>query len=267
MGKNDDKRCPQCSGAIDYFGSCRRCGREWTDELEDDEVAEGLPKGQKHPSVVKPSKSKKSPRNRFTKSSKKADASTDKHTLWRIDAANDDDTEITRKRSLMRLDSRKTYNTMGLSLRAHEGAKAALLWLSRLWEFLSDEEQIALTPALEHLKRGYADLKLVAQSKINEAARMEIEMDKEHRAARTARIRLIGDAKKAKEAAAKQIMPHEDTEGFGVPEPATLSPEALAQKSPEELLELAKLRLANLDQEKALRQRSDQSADEDDPVE
>src|SRR5579863_6847061 len=139
--KNAHKRCPQCGGEIDYFGSCRRCGREWSEGLEEDEAAEGLPDGQQHPSEVKPQPTKKLRRNRFTKSSKKAAASDDKYALWRIDSANDDDTEIIRKRSLMRLDSRKIYNQMGLSLRAHEAEKAALLWLSRLWDFLSDEEQ------------------------------------------------------------------------------------------------------------------------------
>lgn len=264
MGKNDNKRCPQCGGAIDYFGSCRRCGREWSEELEEDELAEGLPEGQQHPSTIKPSKKTRT-RTRHTKSS--AIKPTDKYSLWQIGDA-DDETEIIRKRSLMRLDSRKIYNQMGLSLRAHEAQKAALLWLSRLWEFLSEEEQLALTPALEHLKRGYADLKLVASAKVNEAARMEIEMDKAHKSARKARLRLMSaEAKKRKEAAAKQIFPHEDTEGFGIPDPATIDPKALEQLTPDELIELAKAKLSNLDQEKALRKRSEQTIDEDAPEE
>jgi hypothetical protein len=272
MGKNDSKRCPQCGGAIDYFGSCRRCGREWTENLEEDEVPEGLPEGQQHPSLVKPPAKKPRKRNRFTKSSKGPSAPTDKYSLWRIDTA-DDDTEIIRKRSLMRLDSRKAYNAMGLSLRAHEAQKASLLWLSRLWEFLSDEEQAALTPALDYMKRGFADLKLVAQAKVNEAARMEIEMDKEHRAARIARMRLMAEAAKKKKAAeesrakAEQIMPHEDTEGYGVPDLATIDPKALEQLSPDDLLELAKAKLGNLDQEKRLRKLGERLADEDIPEE
>jgi hypothetical protein len=275
MGKNDNKRCPQCGGAIDYFGSCRRCGREWTENLEEDEVPEGLPEGQQHPSEVKPPASKRPKRNRFTKSSKgpKATSAADKYSLWRIDPANDDDTEIIRKRSLMRLDSRKTYNAMGLSLRAHEAEKAALLWLSRLWAFLSDEEQAALTPAVEHLKHSFADVKLVAQAKVNEAARMEIELEKEHKAARTARIRL----QKVKAAAginpalqsgkAKEIMPGEDTEGMGVPDLAVIDPKALEQLSYDDLLELAKAKLSNLDQEKALRRKSEKLATDDTPEE
>lgn len=259
MADNKNKRCPQCGGGIDIFGTCRKCGREWSEGLEDDELAEGLPEGQQHPPEVKQVGTRKPRRNRFTKSSEL----TDKYSLWRIDFA-DDETEIIRKRSLMRLDSRKTYSAMGLSLRVHEAEKAALLWLSRLWEFLSEEEQKALTPAVEHLKRSFADVRLVAQAKVNEAARMEIALEKEHKAARTARIRLLGvDAKRRqKEAAAKQITPGEDTEGMNIPDLATIDPKALEQLSQEELLELAKAKLSNLDQEKALRRRGGKLADD-----
>jgi hypothetical protein len=262
MPDNKSKRCPQCGGGIDIFGTCRKCGREWSEELEEDELADGLPEGQQHPPEVKQVGTHKPRRNRFTKSSE----STDKYSLWRIDTANDDNTEIIRKRSLMRLDSRNVYNAMGLSLRAHEAQKAALLWLSRLWPFLSDEEQKALTPAVEHLKHGFADLKIVAQSKVNEAARMEIALEKEHKAARTARIRIVGEDNKRrqKEAAVKQITPGEDTEGFGVPDLVSIDPKALEQLSHADLLELAKAKLSNLDQEKALRRRGDKLVTDDD---
>jgi len=261
MPNNDNKRCPQCGGAIDYFGSCRRCGREWSPTLEEEELAEGLPDGQQHPAEIKPP-SKKKTRTRYTKNSSASNPN-DKYLQWQIGDA-DDNTEIIRKRSLMRLDSRKTYNAMGLALRAHESEKGALLWLSRLWAFLSEEEQVALTPALEHLKRSFADIKLVTQAKVNEAAKMEIEMDKAHKSARKARIRILNaEAKqRAKEATQKTISPGEDTEGFG-PDPVALSPEALEQLTHEELLELAKAKLANLDQEKFLRKRGPQLVDDD----
>jgi hypothetical protein len=261
MADNKSKRCPYCGGGIDIFGTCRKCGREWSEELEEDELAEGLPEGQQHPAEVKQVGTRKPRKNRFTKSSEP----TDKYSLWRIDSTNDDNTEIIRKRSLMRLDSRRVYNQMGLSLRAHEAQKAALLWLSRLWEFLSEEEQKALTPAVEHLKRGFADIKLVAQAKVNEAARMEIALEKEHKAARTARVRIVSeDAKRRqKEAATKQITPGEDTEGMNNPDLATIDPKALGQLSQEELLELAKEKLANLDQEKTLKKRMEKLPEED----
>lgn len=250
-----NKRCPVCSGGIDYFGTCRRCGREWTKDLEEDELAEGLPEGKQHPSEVEEEKPKKPRRNRFTKSSE------DKRALWHIDAS-DDETEIIRKRSLMRLDSRKIYNQMGLSLRAHEAQKAALLWLSKLWDILDDEEKEALTPAFEHMKRGYIDLRTLAQAKIDAAAMMEIEMEREHRAARQARLRIMAaEAKRRVEeldqsrSKVVEIKPGEDTEGYSVPEPVKLNPD--------DLLELAKERLANLDEEKALRKRSEKPQAED----
>lgn len=259
MPDNKNKRCPACGGGIDYFGSCRRCGREWSPALEEDELAEGLPEGKQHPSEVEEEKPKKPARNRNTKSSG------DKRTLWRIDAS-DDETEIIRKRSLMRLDSRKTYNAMGLSLRAHEAQKASLLWLSKLWEFLSEEEREALAPAVSILKLGYAELKRVAEAKVNEAAAMEIEMEKEYRAARQARQRLMAaEAKRRAEDRSKvvPILPHEDTEGYGNPEPATVDPKALETLSKDDLMEIAKERLANIDQEKALRKRADRPEGED----
>lgn len=262
MPNNDNKRCPQCGGAIDFFGSCRRCGREWSEKLEEDELADGKPEGQQHDAIIKQQpKSKRSPRNKYTKSSSAKDP-TDKYSLWRIDANNDDETEIITKRSLMRLDSRKAYNQMGLALRSHEAQKAALLWLSRLWELLSKEEQVALAPTLEHMRRGYADIKLVAQSKVNAAAKMEVEAEKEHKQARSARLRLHNQ-RKAKEAATVQIRPGQDTEGFGVPDLAVIDPAALEKLSHEELLELAKAQLSNIDQEKALRKRRNFSADDD----
>jgi len=263
MPNNDSKRCPQCGGAIDYFGSCRRCGREWSPTLEEEETAEGLPDGQQHPAEIKPP-TKKTTRTRHTKNSSASNPN-DKYLQWQI-GDYDDNMEIIRKRSLMRVDSRKTYNAMGLALRAHESEKGALLWLSRLWAFLSEEEQVALTPALEHLKRSFADIKLVAQRKINEAAKMEIEMDKAHKSARKARIRIMSaEAKqRAKEAAQNEMpKPGQDSEGYGLPDPAMLSLEALEQLTHEELLELAKAKLSNLDQEKFLRKRGEHLINDD----
>ena len=263
MADNSNKRCPQCGGAIDYFGSCRRCGREWSEGLEEEEIAEGLPEGQQHPAEVKPPGKRKT-RNRFTKSSAAADPNST-YLHWQI-GDSDDELEIIKKRSLMRLDSRKTYNAMGLALRAHEAEKGALLWLSRLWEFLSEKEQVALTPALEFLKRSFVDIKAVAQAKVNEAARMELEMDKAHKSARKARLRMMNaeNKRRIKEAARNEMPgPGQDSEGFGVPDPLMLSPEALESLTHEELLELAKAKLSNLDQERMLRKRGERSVDED----
>ena len=113
----------------------------------------------------------------------------------------------------------------------------------------------------------------MAQAKVNEAARMEIELEKEHKAARTARIRLqkvkaaTGINPALQSGKAKEIMPGEDTEGMGVPDLAVIDPKALEQLSYDDLLELAKAKLSNLDQEKALRRKSEKLATDDTPEE
>jgi hypothetical protein len=269
MADNKDKRCPNCTGEIDFFDTCKKCGREWSDTLGEGEKAVGLPEGEQHPAEVKKVGSRPSRKTRFTKT-KGALEGKEFATLapgiapqflpWMIDPAKDDDNEIVRKRSLMRLDSRKIYNAMGLSVRAHDAQKAALLWITRVWEFLSDDEKKALDPTLQRMKAAFSELRVVAQAKINDAAKMELAMEKAHKQARQARVRIIDDERK--KAAVKEIKPHEDTEGFGNPEPVAIDPQSLDTMSREELLQLAKTRLANLDQEKALRKRKSFTPDE-----
>ena len=256
------KRCPNCTGEIDFFGSCKKCGREWSETLEEEEKAVGLPDGEQHPATEVKKVGTRPTRTKFTKTKAALEGKefatlapeiASKFLPWMIDIERDDDSEIVRKRSLMRLDSRKMYNAMGLSVRAHDAQKAALLWITRLWEFLSEDEKKVLDPTLQRMKAGFSELRLVAQAKINDAAKMELAMEKAHKQARQARVRII-DAER-KKAAVEQIRPHEDTEGFGTPEPASIDPKALETMTREELLALAKTRLANLDQEKALKKR------------
>jgi len=61
MADETKKQCPQCNGQIDFFGSCRKCGRQWSEDLELGEKAFGLPEGEQYKSVVK--------KNRHTHSS------------------------------------------------------------------------------------------------------------------------------------------------------------------------------------------------------
>src|SRR5271157_1023756 len=164
MADNSAKSCPRCGGEIDYFGSCKRCGREWTEHLEEDEPAVGLPEGEQHPAVKKIG-TRKPRKSRFTKSKAALQgkefqtfkpAMPQEYAGWMI-GDGDDETEIIRKRSLMRLDSRKTYNALGLVSRACESQKGALLWLGHLAEFLDDDERKALAPTIGLLKRAFAD--------------------------------------------------------------------------------------------------------------
>ena len=272
MADNSAKSCPRCGGEIDYFGSCKRCGREWTEHLEEDEPAVGLPEGEQHPAVKKIG-TRKPRKSRFTKSKAALQgkefqtfkpAMPQEYAGWMI-GDGDDETEIIRKRSLMRLDSRKTYNALGLSMRAYNMQKGALLSLTNLWEFLSEDEQKMLAPTMGRLKQAFDDLRAVSQVKVKEAAEMEMALDKAHKSARKARLRLVEAEKRKK---AKNIKPGEDTEGLSNPEPAKLleDPKLLAKLTKEELLELAKARLASIDQEKALRKRAERPLDEDDPT-
>jgi hypothetical protein len=281
MPRNAEKRCPQCGGPIDYFGSCRKCGREWTEKLEVDEQATGKKEGEQHEPFVKEQRGKKPARNRNTKNPKRAKAAAklpEKFAEWMIDPVRDSETEVIRKRSLMRLDSRKMYNAMGLSVRAHENQKAALLWFERLWEFLEEDERSKLAPIVESLKASYIGVRNLAQLKVREAAEMEIVMEKAHQQARKARLRLLDEdaKKKARDKKAGKvpkeligpwgpyepgkgpsdppglghvvpIMPGQDTGGFSTPEPAVIPPE--------KLLAFAKERLANLDKEKKQRRK------------
>lgn len=284
MPRNAEKRCPQCGGQIDYFGSCRKCGREWTEKLEIDEQAAGKPEGQQHDAYVKEQRGKKLARSRNTKNPKRAKRAAlklpEKFAEWMIDPVRDSETEVIRKRSLMRLNSRKIYNAMGLSVRSHENQKAALLWFERLWEFLEEDERAALAPVVESLKVSYIGVRNLAQLKVREAAEMEIVMEKAHKQARKARLRLLEEDAKKKARDKKTgkvpkeligpwgpyepgaagpsqppglghvvpIMPGQDTEGFSTPEPAVIPPE--------KLLSFAKERLANLDKEKKQRRKA-----------
>lgn len=261
----DIKRCPQCAGEIDYFGSCRKCGREWSDKLEEGENAHGLPEGQQHPALIPVPNKTTARKSKFTKSKpapeKQFAETSSRFQPWMINLS-DSDTEIIRKRSLMRLEARNIYNQMGLSLRAHDSQKGTLLWLSRLWEFLNEEEKKNLAPTMERLKQGFAELRVIAQAKSAEAAKMEVALEKAHKSARRARLKQMDDAKK-KEAASVSISPGQDTEGMGVPDLATIDPKVLSTLTKEDLIELAKTKLANLDQEKALKKRQQPRADED----
>ena len=253
--KNSDKKCPACNGEIDYFGSCRRCGREWSESLEPGEHAIGLPEGQQYDPEVRRVGERKPRRARFTKTKAQlkgeefktfAPSVPDKFAAWQI-GERDDDTEIVRKRSMMRLDSRKIYNAMGLSVRAHDTQKGVLLYLGGLMEFLSPDEQKGLAPTVERLKRAFAELGQVRRAKIAEAVEMEKALSAAHKGARRARIRQADEAAKRRRAAVEPILPGEDSEGYSVPEPVALPPD--------KLLEQAKERLVSLDAEKALRKK------------
>lgn len=248
-----NKRCPKCGGGIDRFGTCRKCGRPWSLELEKDEKgniveeALGLEPGQQHESVVKTVGNRKPRQTRFTKTKEQLEGKKfiafgeelpPQFATWAINESDNED-EIYRKRSLMRLDSRKIYNQMGLSVRAQESSKATLLWISKLWGFLELEEQQALAPVLKQLSDAFERLTLVRQSKIIQATKMEKAMEKAYAQARNARMKAQEEQKKKE--ASKLPEAEQDSEGLG------LSPIAL---DPNELMEQVREKLLNLDKSK-----------------
>jgi hypothetical protein len=261
MADETKKQCPQCNGQIDFFGSCRKCGRQWSEDLELGEKAFGLPEGEQYKSVVKKIGPHTPRKNRFTKS-KGALAGKDfktfapevplKYQNWQINAT-DDVTEIVKKRALMRLDSRKLYSALGLSVRASDCQKATLSSLSRMWEFLDEEERKIITPTMERLKITLGEIQKVCEKKIIETSEMEKALEKARMSARKARVRIATDEQKA-QIAAKLIIPGEDTEGLSDPEPQNISPSAL--------LEQAKEKLLALDKEKNLKKGQDESTEE-----
>lgn len=236
-----------CGSPVDMLETCRRCGRQWSEKLEEGEEAVGLEPGKQYdPYVEQPKKvgPRTKRKGRFAKSQeqlsgKKFVAFTDdlppQFAGWEI-RNSDDEGEISRKRSLMRLDSRKIYNQMGLSVRAQESSKAALLWLSKLWGFLEVEEQQVLAPVLEALKEAFGMLTLVRQSKIGQALKMEKAMERAYQQARAARVEAM---KKRTKEASKFPPADQDSEGMGLP-PFAIDPQLLLEQAKEKLLKLDK---------------------------
>jgi hypothetical protein len=242
-----NKRCPLCGSPVDMLETCRRCGRAWSEKLAKEENAVGLQPGKQYdPYVAEPKRvgKRKTRKTRFVKSQeelqgKKFVAFTEdlppQFSGWQVQSS-DDESEIHRKRSLMRLDSQKIYNQMGLSVRAQESAKAALLWISKLWGFLEIEEQQVLASTLEGMKDAFGMLTLVRQAKIGQALRMEKAMEKAHQQARKARV----EAASSRAKSASKFPPAEsDSEGLGLM-PLALDPQLLLEQAKERLLRLEK---------------------------
>jgi hypothetical protein len=246
--KHADKRCPRCGNDIDSLGSCRVCGRQWSSELEEEESVLG-PDGQPlpedtDPDTIKPydpfkkKPAKKTKKIGYQKRDTFTDSLPDSFKLWAINPDADSDTEIVRKRSLMRLESGKIYNQMGLSVRAQETQRNVLIWITRLWEFLDESDREILAPTVASLKVGMEVLNDLRKAKVARAAAMEKQLTKEHRSALKARLVALEkkrtEAAKAK-TATKVTQPGQDSEGFSVPQPVALDPNVLKQQLIENL--------------------------------
>lgn len=237
--------CPKCFGPIDYFNTCRQCGRPWTPTLTKAEIEEAARGESEDPEPVLVGeresaleREKEEIVGKVVKPvgiKKKNAPPIFKH--WEINDG-DDDTTIVQKRSLMRLDARKVYNQMGLAMRAYQTQKKVLICLSNLWGFLDEPERDAFAPTAELLKQGLMGLAELSSKKVNLAAQMEEALVREKRKARTVRsAKGVIDA--AIKKATKMTTPGHDSEGFETVD--------LADLDPEELMEQVKIQLAQRD--------------------
>ena len=112
-----------------------------------------------------------------------------------IDPEVDNEVEISRKRALLRLNSSKVYNLMGLSIKAQESQKTALRWLVQLSEEMDIEddqlqqERNLLLPLIATLQDAFKKLSLVRQAKVRQAEAMEEVSTRARRTSRKARTR------------------------------------------------------------------------------
>ncbi len=243
------RQCPACFGPIDYFNTCRRCGRPWTPELSETEKLakeeerreaeenkpEPVPVDEQQAAFERDKEKIVAEKVKVVGTGTKEKEIPPSFRLWQIND-DDNDVEIIRKRSLMRLDTRKIYNQMGLAMRAYQGQKNVLICLSNLWGFLDEPEREAFAPTAELLKQGLMGLAELSSKKVTLAARMEEALIREKRKARTVR-----SAKNTIEAAirkrgTKLTTPGHDTEGFETVD--------LVDLDPEELMEQVRIQLA-----------------------
>jgi hypothetical protein len=108
----------------------------------------------------------------------------------------DDEVEISRKRSLLRLNSDKVYKIMAYAVKAQESQRAALQYLIRLTDEMDiddkviQEERKALLGVVQTLDEVFARLSAVRTEKIKQAERMEELATKARSTARKARTRM-----------------------------------------------------------------------------
>ncbi len=108
----------------------------------------------------------------------------------------DDEVEISRKRSLLRINTSKVYNLLGFSIKAQESQKAALQWIIRLADELDiedddlQEERNTLLPLIKTLQDVNQQLTQIRQTKVSQAVKMEELATNARRKAQRVRTRI-----------------------------------------------------------------------------
>jgi hypothetical protein len=218
------KKCqnPKCTGLIDMFGTCLQCGEVYKESGQNPDKT-GQESGQ-------PKKIGKRVGG---------DEIPDEFKRWTIEV-NDPETEIVRKRSLMRFESRKIHTAAGLSVRAQQEQRKVLIAVARLWDTLSADEREAFMPTVKMLGQVMLAINTLARERIAVAVKMEKAREKAFIGARNARLKADAKqrkaaAEKAKESAKTVTKPGQDTEGFSVPTPVAIDPELLLEQTRENL--------------------------------
>lgn len=104
-----------------------------------------------------------------------------------IDPEVDDEIEVARKRALLRLNTTRFYNQMGLAVKAHESLLDSARFINNLLEHVEDEEKAALKPIIEGLSILQTELEKLRKAKVSQALKMEEILDKSRKQARAVR--------------------------------------------------------------------------------
>ena len=119
------------------------------------------------------------------------------------DPEQDNETEISRKRSLLRLNSQRVYMQMGCAVKAYNSMKETAKWIANLFENMDEEDRATCAPVFMGMEGMLFGLESLSNQKIAQAIKMEEMVEEERKRVRAARMRLakvsLDKSKKANE--------------------------------------------------------------------
>ena len=108
-----------------------------------------------------------------------------------IDPEHDGEAEVSRKQSLMRLNSQRTYMQMGCAAQALQAQQNAVRWLKRLSENMDEDDRGAIAPIVMMAWEVLSRVEALSRDKTGQAVLMEEEIEKARGHAKAVRERLI----------------------------------------------------------------------------
>src|SRR5208282_1480429 len=90
-----------------------------------------------------------------------------------IDPEHDTETEISQKKSLLRLNSQRVYMQMGCAVKAYNSMKETAKWIANLFENMDDEDRAACAPVFLGMEGMLFALENLSNNKITQAVKME----------------------------------------------------------------------------------------------